>query len=100
MNACNGNLRIFGCTLHPFTLLLRDIRDIFGNRKRCNFDPAVAGLSRELHRVLDFPALENLIANCEIHRQEAEMTPSNAQPFLSARFICKSVPSLATKSPP
>jgi len=83
-----------------FPVLFRNVRYVFCDRKRRNFNSGIASLRRELHRVFDFPPLENLIADCEIHVTEAEMASSNLQHFLWRKIRLQKPGFLATKSPP
>src|SRR6185295_8773575 len=56
-----------------------DVRDQFGYGERSDLDGVVTGFFRETHRVRQFPVLEDLVANPEVHGGERPEEGTKAQ---------------------
>src|SRR5437867_1060557 len=77
MNSSDCDLRLGSCLANCLALSVGNIRDIFGDRERGDFDAVVARFSSETDGVFDLPSLEDFVANGEIHRPRLKKPTAN-----------------------
>src|SRR6267143_656447 len=67
MNSGNVDPMAAGCFANRVALHLGNVCDVFADREWGDFDRVVSHFGREGQRILNVPALEDFVANSELH---------------------------------
>ena len=73
MNGGDGDAGPRGRVADFLAGLWRNVGDAIGDGEGSNLDGIVTGLSGIGHRILEFPVLEDLVANAELHGASVEV---------------------------